>query len=76
MPKNNILDTSPRFKRDPGNVGAAIFRLADQLRDGFRQARQVKLPFAAKDIDAVLVAGMGAYILWQAVTLLRLQAAG
>lgn len=59
MPKNNILDRSPRFKRDPGNVGASIFRLADQLRDGLAQARRVRLPFVAKDIENVLVVGMG-----------------
>lgn len=53
------LDRSLIIRRDPGQVGISLDRLADQLRDGWRQAQRVKVPSAHKKITAVAVCGMG-----------------
>lgn len=47
------------LQRDPGLVGASLERLADQLRDGWSQAKKVKLPGSYRQIDNVAVCGMG-----------------
>ncbi len=53
------LDRSPILTKDRRLVGASLDRLADQLRDGWSQARRVRLPAAYRQIDRVAVCGMG-----------------
>lgn len=53
------LDRHPLLRRDPGQVGASLERLADQLRDGWRQARRVTLPKQYRAVDRIAVCGMG-----------------
>ncbi len=53
------INRSPIILRDPGQVGASLDRLADQLRDGWRQAQRVKLPRTYKTITSIAVCGMG-----------------
>lgn len=57
MPTN--IDRSLIVVRDPGLVGLSLDRLADQLRDGWRQARRVTFPRSHKKITAIAVCGMG-----------------
>lgn len=58
MTPHNI-DRSTIITKDTGLVGASLDRFADQLRDGWRQAKKVKIPTAYKDIDRVAICGMG-----------------
>lgn len=53
------LDRSSIVRRDPGLVGASLDRLADQLRDGWHQARRVKVPASYRHVTAIAVCGMG-----------------
>ncbi len=53
------LDRHPLLRRDSGQVGASLERLADQLRDGWRQARRVPLPKHYRAVDRIAVCGMG-----------------
>lgn len=53
------IDRSIIVRRDPGLVGASLDRLADQLRDGWRQAHRVKLPRAYRNITSIALCGMG-----------------
>ncbi len=55
----STLDRSLIINRDPGQVGASLDRLADQLRDGWRQARRVKIPRGYRQVTAIAVCGMG-----------------
>lgn len=53
------LDRSFIIRRDPGAVGVSLDRLADQLRDGWRQARRVRVPASHRRVDRIAVCGMG-----------------
>lgn len=53
------LDRSPILTKDRGFVGASLDRFADQLRDGWSQARRVKLPAAYRRVDRIAICGMG-----------------
>lgn len=55
----SFLDRSPIINRDPGQVGASLDRLADQLRDGWHQARGVKIPASYRRVTAIALCGMG-----------------
>lgn len=56
---NAQLERSTILRRDPGFVGSSLDRLADQFRDGWRQAKKVKLPAAYHRVDRIAVCGMG-----------------
>lgn len=53
------LDRSQIILRDPGQVGASLDFLADQISDGWRQARSVRLPKTYRQVNRVAVCGMG-----------------
>lgn len=56
---SQTFDRQALLRRDPGQVGQSLSRLPDQLRDGWRQARRVKLPASYRAIDRVAICGMG-----------------
>ncbi len=47
------------LRRDQGQIGASLDRLADQLRDGWHQASRVKIPASYRQINRVVICGMG-----------------
>lgn len=53
------LDRHSLLRRDPGLVGVSLSRLADQLRDGWRQAQRVRLPAGYRQVTQIAVCGMG-----------------
>lgn len=53
------LDQSPIVRNDPGQVGASLDFLSDQLKDGWRQSKSVRLPRTYRQIDRIAVCGMG-----------------
>lgn len=53
------LDRSLIIRRDPGFVGASLDRLADQLRDGWHQARRLRLPTSYRGVKSIALCGMG-----------------
>jgi len=53
------LDRSPIIRRDPGQVGQSLDRFADQLRDGWRQAKKVRVPKSYRQIKNLALCGMG-----------------
>lgn len=55
----SFIDRSPIIVRDPGLVGASLDRLADQLRDGWRQAKRVRLPVAYRSVTNIALCGLG-----------------
>lgn len=53
------FERSSILRRDSGQVGASLDRLADQFRDGWRQSRTVSLPAGYRRIDRIALCGMG-----------------
>ena len=53
------FDTLPIITRDPGQVELSLGLLRDQLIDGWRHSRSLKLPQSYSDICHVAVCGMG-----------------
>lgn len=47
------------LRRDPGHVGEALDLLAEQLADGWAQAKRVKIPAIYKSAQRVVICGMG-----------------
>jgi len=55
-----ILDSAEeRRRRDPGGMLQAIAGLAGQCRDAWAAAQALELPAAYRDIDRIIIAGMG-----------------
>ncbi len=54
-----VIDRSPIIVHDQGLVGSSLDRFADQLRDGWRQAKSVKLPAAYRQVTSIAICGMG-----------------
>ncbi|MBI5467030.1 MAG: SIS domain-containing protein [Candidatus Kerfeldbacteria bacterium] len=53
------LDRHQLLRRDPGLVGLSLSRLADQLRDGWHQAKPPRLPAGYRTVRSIAVCGMG-----------------
>ena len=53
------LDQSQIIIQDPGQVGASLDFLANQIEDGWRQSQRVTLPARMKRVNRVAVLGMG-----------------
>lgn len=53
------MTTANLLKRDPGHVGQALDLLADQLSDGWTQAKRVKIPTNYRRVNRMVICGMG-----------------
>ncbi len=53
------MTTANLLTRDPGRVGQALDLLADQLTDGWNQAKRVKIPAKFRSAQRVVICGMG-----------------
>lgn len=53
------FETLPVVRRDPGQVGASLARLGDQLLDGWRQSQGLELPERYHAVDRIAVLGTG-----------------
>lgn len=47
------------IRRDPGQVGASLDKLGDQLNDGWKQAAKLRVPTTWQRLTKVAVCGMG-----------------
>jgi glucose/mannose-6-phosphate isomerase len=52
-------DPKARAALDPGGMGAAVHGLPDQCRAAWDEARRLELPAAYREIDRVVILGMG-----------------
>ncbi len=52
-------DQEARARIDPGGMGAAVRDLPDQCRAAWEEARRLELPADYRDIDRIVVLGMG-----------------
>ena len=60
MPDLAILDDAEaRARLDPGGMGAAVRGLPDQCRAAWDEARHLELPAAYREIDRIVILGMG-----------------
>jgi glucose/mannose-6-phosphate isomerase len=52
-------DAEARARLDPGGMGAAVHGLPEQCRTAWEEARRLELPAAYREIDRIVILGMG-----------------
>ena len=52
-------DPQARARLDPGGLGAAVHGLPEQCRVAWEEARHLELPAAYREIDRIVILGMG-----------------
>jgi glucose/mannose-6-phosphate isomerase len=52
-------DAEARARLDPGGMGATVRDLPDQCRDAWEEARRLELPPAYREIERIVILGMG-----------------
>lgn len=60
MSETTVLDDpAARARLDPGEMGAAVSGLPDQCRAAWDEARRLQLPNVYREIDRIVILGMG-----------------